>query len=100
MALKQSADRQLVVAQQHCISTHSPVFALSQVGQDDLHSSVLLVKVSCDLVSLWFVVAPHGTYEDGYIRTHSGSQVPGLKRDIFFITLVFFNRILDLVGAP
>lgn len=82
VALKQSADRHLVVAQQHCVRAHSPVFALSQVGQDDLHSSVLLVEVSCDLVSLRFVVAPHGTYEDGYVRTHDVSQVPGLKRDI------------------
>lgn len=61
VAPKQSTDRYLVFAQHHCISAHSPVIALGQVDHNDLHSSVLLVEVSCHLVSLQFVVAPRRT---------------------------------------
>lgn len=65
MAPNQSPDHHVVAAQQCSSGIHSPFFLLIEVDQNDLHSSALPVKVSCDLVSLKLLVAPHSTDDDG-----------------------------------
>lgn len=70
---------QLLFAQHHTIGAYSPVVILSQVGKNDLHSGSSFVKVTCNLVSLSFVIGSHSTDENGHSRSDSISEVLCLK---------------------
>lgn len=70
---------QLLFAQHHTIGAYSEVVILSQVGKNYLHSGSSFVKVSCNLVSLSFVIGSHSADEDGHSRSDGISEVLGLK---------------------
>lgn len=68
-----------MVAQHDTVGTNSPLVIFSEVGDDDLHSGIFFVKVSCNLITLALVVDCDSTDDNGGCWLDSVGQVFGLR---------------------